>query len=319
MVAPDEVETDGGRTHTMASMSSPHNAAKPDETASTGEGKPPTAPTGPKKKAPKKKARPGTIPVSAAGKRRTIPWATVAAVVVVLAIVGGIAAYLVPKYTVREEAQKFVPSASNPDPSDAIAGVTKQFYPAGQHVSPVQRVAYDKSPPFGGPHDAVWATCTGVVYPNPLRTENAVHSLEHGAVWIAYNPQTIAAGDKATLESKVNGQQFMLMSPYPGLSSPISLQSWGHQLKLDSASDPRVDQFITALRLNSQTNVYPGQPQQTSYPEVGASCAAIPGSFDPNNPPAADVGPVPADAVPMNGAGTQAATNEPGVTPAPAG
>ncbi|MGZ8179384.1 DUF3105 domain-containing protein [Williamsia sp. SKLECPSW1] len=300
-------------------MSSPHDAAKPDETASTtGAGTPPGAPKG-STKPPKKKSRPGTIPATAAGRRRSIPWATLAAVVVVIAVAGGIAAYLVPKYTVREEAQKFVPSASNPDPSDAIPGVVKQFYPAGQHVSPAQRVAYDRSPPFGGPHDAVWATCTGVVYPNPLRTENAVHSLEHGAVWIAYNPQTVSAADTATLERKVSGRQFMLMSPYPGLDEPISLQSWGHQLKVSSASDPRIDQFITALRLNAQTNVYPGQPRQTSFPEVGASCAAIPGSFDPNNPPAADVGPVPANAVPMNGAGTQQATDEPGVAPAPAG
>lgn len=262
----------------------------------------------------KKKTKPGTVPVVKAGGRRPIPWMTIAAVVVVVAIVGGLAAYLAPKYIDREETQKFVPSASNPDPSDDIPGVVKIFYPAGQHVSPTQRVAYDQSPPFGGPHDAVWATCTGIVYPNQLRTENAVHALEHGSIWITYNPQTVKAGDVDILKSKVEGRPYTLMSPYPGLSTPISLQSWGHQLKLDSASDSRVDHFITALRRNSQTNVYPGQPQQSSYPEVGAECAAIPGAFDPSNPPPADSGPVPANAVPMNGAGTQQATDEAGAT-----
>ncbi len=277
------------------------------------------APTRPAKKPRRSKrpAKPGTVPAVTAGGRRQIPWMTVGAVVVVLIIIGALAAYLTPKYMDREEAQKFVPSASNPDPSDDINGVKKLFYPAGQHVSPTQRVAYDQSPPFGGPHDAVWATCTGIVYPKPLRSENAVHALEHGSIWITYDPATIASGDLDILKGKVEGQPYMLLSPYPGLSTPISLQSWGHQLKLDSASDKRVGEFITALRRNSQTDVYPQQPQQPSYPEVGAECAAIPGAFDPGDPPPADSGPVPANAVPMSGEGTQQATNEAGVPAAP--
>ncbi|MBT0568437.1 DUF3105 domain-containing protein [Williamsia sp. CHRR-6] len=276
----------------------------------------------PKKPAPKRKpAKPGTVPVVKAAGGRPIPWLTIAAVVVVLAIVGGLTAYLVPKYNEQQAEQKYVPSSSNPDPASKIAGVTKVFYPAGQHVAATQRVAYDKNPPFGGPHDQVWAACTGIVYPKPLRTENAVHSMEHGAVWIAYNPTTAPAADVETLKKKVQGQQYMLMSPYPDLDTPISLQAWGHQLKLTSASDPRVDQFIKATRLNSQAGVYPGRPKDTSYPEIGASCAAYPGAFDPANPPPADVGPLPADAIKMDGTGAQKATDEtPGAAaPTPAG
>ncbi|MDV7133947.1 DUF3105 domain-containing protein [Williamsia muralis] len=265
-------------------------------------------------KSGKKKA--GQVPVvKAGGVGRQIPWMTIGAVVVILALVGGLAAYLVPKYLDQREVAKFTPSASNPDPSDKIDGVTKIYYPAGQHVQPTQRVAYDQSPPFGGPHDAVWAACTGIVYPNQLRTENAVHALEHGAVWIAYNPDTIAPGDLDILQDKVEGEPYMLMSPYPGLDTPISLQSWGHQLKLDSAGDERVDQFIEALRQNSNSGVYPGQPDATAYPEIGASCAATPGAFDPNSPPPADVGPIPADAIPMDGTGTTPATEEGLVAP----
>jgi hypothetical protein len=265
-------------------------------------------------KSGKKKA--GQVPVvKAGGVGRQIPWMTIGAVVVIIALVGGLAAYLVPKYLDQREVAKFTPSASNPDPSDKIDGVTKIYYPAGQHVQPTQRVAYDQSPPFGGPHDAVWAACTGIVYPNQLRTENAVHALEHGAVWIAYNPDTIAPGDLDILQDKVEGESYMLMSPYPDLNTPISLQSWGHQLKLDSAGDERVDQFIEALRQNSNSGVYPGQPDATAYPEIGASCAATPGAFDPNNPPPAGAGPIPADAIPMDGTGTTPATEEGLVAP----
>ncbi|KAA0018063.1 DUF3105 domain-containing protein [Antrihabitans cavernicola] len=227
-------------------------------------------------------------------KGRQIPWMTVGAVVVVLALIGLLAYNLVPKYHDQAEAQKFTPSDTNKDPSSGIDGVVKVDYPAGIHVGPTQRVAYDKSPPFGGPHDATWATCTGNVYPKAIRTENAVHSLEHGAIWIAYNPDKVDAAGVDTLKKKVDGQAYTLMSPYPGLDKAISLQSWGHQLKLDSPDDKRIGEFIAALRLNKNT-----------YPEVGASCSTIPGqgSFDTNNPPPFDATPPGPDAVPMDGKG----------------
>ncbi|MCH5644360.1 MULTISPECIES: DUF3105 domain-containing protein [unclassified Gordonia (in: high G+C Gram-positive bacteria)] len=238
-----------------------------------------------------------------------IDWMMVGAVVVVVALVAGLAIYLVPRFLdkrAEEEAARiapetiseFVPTPANPDPSDKIEGIVKRYYPAATHTE--KRVAYDQSPPFGGPHDAIWATCTGIVYPNPIRSENAVHALEHGSVWITYNPDTISSGDLDYLKNLVRGEQYLFMSPYPGLSTPLSLQSWGHQLKLDSAKDPRVNQFITALRRNPMTNVYRENPQASAYPEVQATCGPTPG-FDPSNPPPADQGPPGPDAFPMDG------------------
>src|SRR5690606_36339699 len=126
------------------------------------------------------------------------------------------------------------------------------------HVRATQRVAYDQTPPFGGPHDQSWATCTGEVYTNPIRSENAVHSLEHGAIWITYNADRLDADDIATLQAEVDGKPYMFMSPYPDLDSPVTLQSWGHQLQLDSAEDPRIARFVTALRPNPNTHPEPG-------------------------------------------------------------
>ena len=221
------------------------------------------------------------------GTPRQIPWLTIGAVVVVAALIGAIV------FSLRDgmAVAKFEPSESNQDPSSAIDGVVKVDYPAGVHVESIQRVAYDQSPPFGGPHDSVWATCTGTVYPEPIRSENAVHSLEHGAIWITYNPDKVSDDERSQLVQRVENQSgYMLMSPYPGLDSKISLQSWGRQLKLDSADDERIDQFIKALRLN-----------RYAYPEVGASCSTIPGSFDPANPPPFDPSAPGPDAVPMDG------------------
>jgi hypothetical protein len=130
----------------------------------------------------------------------------------------------------------------------------------------------------------LWATCTGVVYKVPVRTENMVHTLEHGAVWIAYNP--VQVDDVAALEKRVKDQPYMVMSPYPGLDRPVSLQSWGHRLKLDSAGDERIDQFIQALRRNKNT-----------FPEPQAPCDS--GGFDQDNPPPFDASPAPAGSMPV--------------------
>jgi hypothetical protein len=56
----------------------------------------------------------------------------------------------------------------------------------------------------------------------------------------------------------VENEPGRLMSPYAGLDSPISVQSWGHQLKVDSASDERIVQFADFLTLNSEFTPEPG-------------------------------------------------------------
>ncbi|PYE12635.1 uncharacterized protein DUF3105 [Williamsia limnetica] len=185
-------------------------------------------------------------------------------------------------------AEDFVPSADNPDPTDQIDGVLQVYYPSPQHVGRDGRVRYQYSPPLGGTHDYGWAGCTGVVYPTGIRTENAVHSLEHGAVWIAYNPEDLDDDDIDLLAARVDGVEYTLMSPYPGLDHPISVQSWGHQLKLEDADDPRIDQFIAATKQNSQAGVYPEDPTATGFPEPGATCSAVPGVFDLADPPPFD-------------------------------
>jgi hypothetical protein len=133
-------------------------------------------------------------------------------------------------------------------------------------------VHYDASPPVGGAHSAIPADCSGNVYSDPIASENAVHSLEHGAIWITYRPG-LAPADLASLARLVSGQDHVLVSPYPGLSSAISLQSWGYQLALDKVDDPRLVQFVNLLRSNPVTT-----------PEYGASCANPEFKANPSTP-----------------------------------
>lgn len=123
-----------------------------------------------------------------------------------------------------------------------------------------QPLQYEVLPPVGGDHNGAWQNCQGNVYDAAIANEHAVHSLEHGAVWVTYNPDTLPADQVDALKGLVEGNDMMLMSPFPELDAPISLQAWGYQLKVDSAGDPRVTEFIRTLRVNTSM-------------EVGATCS----------------------------------------------
>ena len=91
------------------------------------------------------------------------------------------------------------------------------------------------------PHASVWINCGfyTVVVPDEL----AVHALEHGAIWIAYQPGS-SANDLAVIESLVNDESHILATPYEDLRAPIVATAWGAQLDLDSAADAQLADFI---------------------------------------------------------------------------
>lgn len=209
--------------------------------------------------------------------QKSTPWGLIAAIMAVVLFAGGVFGYAFLQSQASQSRADalapFTPTAEKQDPSTTIEGVTVIPFEGGQHVQPAQTVAYTTSPPMGGTHDGSWAACNGVVYPEPVRSENLVHSLEHGAVWIAYNPDQVTGDALQVLRDKVQDKPYSVMSPFPGLDQPISLQSWGHQLKVADAADVRIDQFVQALRRNQYT-----------HPEVGASCLATP-QFNQDSPP----------------------------------
>jgi hypothetical protein len=121
-------------------------------------------------------------------------------------------------------------------------------------------VTYPQTPPVGGDHNPVWLNCMGTVYDKPQQNENAVHSLEHGAVWVTYNAKA-TPDDIKTLSDRVKKTPYSLMSPYPTEPGTITLTAWGTQLIVDKADDPRVAQFFTKYVQGPQTQ------------EPGASCS----------------------------------------------
>jgi hypothetical protein len=115
------------------------------------------------------------------------------------------------------------------------------------HVSTT--VEYPQTPPAGGEHNPAWLNCG--VYTEPVPDENAVHSLEHGAIWITYDP-SLPADQIATLTALADRNSYVLVSPYAGMDSPITVTAWGYQLALDSADDERLPVFVQKYLLNDE-------------------------------------------------------------------
>ncbi len=116
---------------------------------------------------------------------------------------------------------------------------------------------YVQTPPAGGVHSAAWQNCG--FYDQPVRNELAVHSLEHGAVWLTYRPDLPAAAIE-TLRGLARGHSHVLVSPYPDLPSPVVATAWEVQLPVDDTTDPHLATFISRYEQGPQT------------PEPGAIC-----------------------------------------------
>jgi hypothetical protein len=142
---------------------------------------------------------------------------------------------------------------ATPSAGGGIRGVTTYSNTAG-HVQ--GSVTYAQSPPVGGPHNALWLNCG--IYTQPVPNENAVHDLEHGAVWVTYDPSLPAA--TVTSLRDLMPSTYTLLSPYPGLPAPIVLSAWDAQLTVSSVTDARIGQFFEKYR------------QSASAPEPGAPC-----------------------------------------------
>jgi hypothetical protein len=177
-------------------------------------------------------------------------------------IVGSVAALLVVAAIVASIV--FAPAAPptydrGDSDGSGIEGL-ETFENTANHVDTA--VDYEQAPPAGGDHNAVWLNCG--VYTEPVPNENAVHSLEHGAVWVTYDPAQVSDDDIAALEAQLPST-YTVLSPYEGMDTPIAVSAWNAQLKVDAADDERIEEFVRAYW------------RSTNAPEPNAACT---GAFD---------------------------------------
>ncbi|MCW2779224.1 MAG: uncharacterized protein JWN17_2949 [Frankiales bacterium] len=119
--------------------------------------------------------------------------------------------------------------------------------PSHDHVT--KAVTYPQTPPMGGPHwkpgafGAVgWLSCG--VYTAPVPDVFAVHSEEHGAVWLTYRPGAPASDVAALTALRQRNPAYVMVSPYPGQPTAVAASTWGAQLSVASSGDPQLARFV---------------------------------------------------------------------------
>ncbi len=139
-----------------------------------------------------------------------------------------------------------------------IDGVVTVPIDSVEHVR--EDVEYSTSPPAGGPHLPVWLNCG--YYEVAVLDELAVHSLEHGVVWVTFRPGAPPEEELAELRRRVNRSTHLLASPYQDQETAFVLTAWGRQLPLNSITDPRFERFLDVYLKDGP-----------SAPEPGAACS----------------------------------------------
>ena len=161
-----------------------------------------------------------------------------------------------PPETASAAAPSAEPSASATPAIEGLEVLAED--PSHDHVQ--GRVDYDRVPPLGGPHNVRWLACD--VYDEPVPDELAVHSIEHGAVWIAHDPELPQAERSALRELAAGNREYVLVSPREGLDSRIVAVTWGASIEASSADDARLEQFVAAYAGGGQGGE-PGAPCRT--------------------------------------------------------
>ena len=136
------------------------------------------------------------------------------------------------------------PDPAQPLPENPPEGI--QVYPATTNRTVEGPIRYDRKPPTNGNHAPLWQNCG--FYESPIQDRHAVHSMDHGVVWITYRPD-LPQERLETLRHYAN-EDYVIVSPYPGQDTPVIATSWRVQLKLDSPNDLRLEQFVDEFKIS---------------------------------------------------------------------
>jgi hypothetical protein len=121
-----------------------------------------------------------------------------------------------------------------------------ETFPATTNGNVQGSITYDQDPPTNGDHAPYWLNCG--FYSSSVENEAAVHSMDHGAVWITYRPDL--PEDQVNTLRDLAREGYVLVSPYQGLRAPVIATAWRNQLELEGTDDPRLRQFVDQFRVS---------------------------------------------------------------------
>ncbi len=104
---------------------------------------------------------------------------------------------------------------------------------------------YNSNPPTSGWHyqrDASWG-----VHEAEIPDEQAVHNLEHGGIWISYQPTLDQASADKLREIARRYRSKVILTPRARDDSKIALAAWGKLDALESLDEGRIVTFIKSF------------------------------------------------------------------------
>jgi hypothetical protein len=137
---------------------------------------------------------------------------------------------------------------------------------------------YPSTPPASGPHDP--APLGAGIYGSPPSIGQAIHSLEHSAVIVWYDPSRVAADDLKAITSffdRSDERNHVIVAPYdyPGEGDAsrlpsgraMALVAWHHIRYCDRLSLPVAFSFVHAYRFDAwQWGAYQGDAPERFAP-----------------------------------------------------
>lgn len=116
------------------------------------------------------------------------------------------------------------------------------------HLEPGRKWHYKTNPPTSGPHDPEWVDPG--FYSKPKRSENLVHSMEHGIVIIYYDrPGTDVLSTLKKWTKRYRGDwDGIIVTPLRGLGEGIVLTAWRKRLRLEKFDAGRAQAFVDSFR-----------------------------------------------------------------------
>ena len=125
-----------------------------------------------------------------------------------------------------------------------------QFTTAGQpHLQPGQPAPGISTPPYGGPHGSQPLRCG--IYEAEQPFEPIIHTMEHGAVAIYYQPLVLTGDDVAEIRvvaaAMLREGARLIMTPSTQLARPIIVASWGRLMAMTDFSEERLRGFVDAF------------------------------------------------------------------------
>jgi Protein of unknown function (DUF3105) len=154
------------------------------------------------------------------------------------------------------------PAPTSPPPPLTDAGECHALVEApsvipSNHLDEGTPIGYTSNPPSSGPHYPRWANFQE--YTSPVPPGYLVHSLEHGAVLLAYKCDALDAGDCNEVVAALRGVRDSLatdptcdpsirvriiIAPMPTLDVPVAAAAWGFTYKAQCVDVPSLTQFV---------------------------------------------------------------------------